>query len=198
MELKERLLRIIESGRFTPGGGTVGPNGGEYWGGKPIMALVNPDGPAAVARIAELEAMILQLGANAAAMAKQLSGETAMTAPEPAWECPRCGCVGCEGGTVCPGRPTPEPASDALVDMIVKRGLSVATLGTPGEIGYQIAHNTAIAAIEALTRQSGEVSEAMVGQRLLVWLGGSRDSLSPETVAALQEIARAMQEARDE
>ena len=75
----------------------------------------------------------------------------------------------------------PEPASDALVDMIVKRGLSVATLGTPGEIGYQIAHNTAIAAIEALTRQSGEVSEAMVGQRLLVWLGGSRDSLSPET-----------------
>ena len=168
-----------------------------------------------------------------------------MTAPEPTWECPRCGGVGCEGGAVCPSRSAPEPASDALeglgsyiqglrdwaqmdcvpsavgdvirdcattiealsrqsprtdhtgaalVEMIVKQGLSVATLGTPGEIGYQIAHNTAIAAIEVLSRQSGEVSEAMVDAGYKVLTSAPDMGFRYK----LPFVYRAMQEARDD
>ena len=38
---------------------------------------------------------------------------------------------------------------DALVERVVKDGLSVATLGTPGQVQLQISHNVARAAIAA-------------------------------------------------
>ena len=113
-------------------------------------------------------------------------------------------CDACHGEQSRPTMTAPKPASDALVDELRNEGCKN---GSGGAYAWNARYLCGKAAdrieqlearIEALSRQSGEVSEAMVGQRLLVWLGGSRDSLSPETVAALQEIARAMQEARDD